>query len=69
MAIYYAVEGDDNIVLNAGTWVRLSNGGFDFKIDMSRMARCVNCRKIVGIDALRSNVDVEYDIDCKVVSV
>lgn len=36
---------------------------------MSRLGRCVNCRKIDEIGALRSKVAAEYDIDCKVVSV
>ncbi|CAA7019987.1 unnamed protein product [Microthlaspi erraticum] len=64
-----AAVRDDNIVVLAGTWVRLEDGVFEFKLDMSRMCRSIYCRKTDGIDALRSKVSAEYAIDCRVVSV
>lgn len=47
---------DDSVVVTAGRWICCSNGWRDFKIDKSRMGRCMNCRMVTRVRQLEEMV-------------
>lgn len=59
----------DYVSIIAGRWIRYINGSWDFKLDMTRFGRCVNCKSINGVDNLRTTIAHMYGLDVRVVSV
>ena len=61
--------GDLYVTVMAGRWIRLKNGRWEFKIDMSRTGRSINCRNVGSWEELRVLIASAYTLDAKLISV
>lgn len=49
----------------AGRWIRYANGRWDFKLDMSRFGRCINCKSIGGVQELQREINNAFRVDIR----
>lgn len=54
--LFIAVVVDEYVVVTAGRWICYINRLWDFKIDMSRMARCISCKNVTSVRQLEESV-------------
>lgn len=53
---------DDFVVVIVGRWICYINGWWDFKMDFSRMASCINCKNVTNVRQLEENVAKLYGL-------